>query len=303
LTIIVVFFFTIGGVNFDAGPKVAPSVGTVIALLFVGCAIVGGGGPLTYVYNASDWSRYMPSRTSSRSIFWNVTWSGGAISLLLCVMGVLLSTRANLSDPVGGMRPLIPEWLFIIFAVSALGGSVSANVITFYGSGLTLQAIGIPLRRYKATMLDLTFSTLLVLYVLFVSTSFTTDVDNFVALIPVWLAPFAGVWLTDGLMRRWHYDATEIHDLSATGPYWGWKGVNVAGFVALLVGAGFCVLCVNSPVFVGPVSKALSGADLTWLLGVPIAGSVYWALAHKNLAGSKLVVEDTSDTVSARVSP
>ena len=37
---------------------------------------------------------------------------------------------------------------------------------------------------------------------------------DFVALMVVWLGPFAAVWITDGVMRRWRYDPEAIHDLS-----------------------------------------------------------------------------------------
>ncbi|MHB8695024.1 MAG: purine-cytosine permease family protein [Solirubrobacteraceae bacterium] len=280
LAMVAVFFYTIGGVDFSAGPKTTPSTGAVIALMFAGCAVIGGGGPLSYLFNCCDWARYMPSKTKSRSIVWNVSWSAGLISLMLCIMGVLLASRGNVSDPVGGVRPMVPEWLFIIYAISAVGGAVSNNVITFYASGLTLQSVGLPLKRYQATMVDLTVSTFLTIYVVFISSSFTTDVNDFVSLLPVWIAPFGGIWIADGLMRRWQYDARSIHDTSPSSRYWGSSGFNVQGFIALFVGVGFCLLVVNSPVLVGPISNALSGADFTWILGAPVAAGVYYVLAR-----------------------
>ena len=60
----------------------------------------------------------------------------------------------------------------------------------------------------------------MVLYILLVQ-DFTTVLHHFVALLVVWLGPFAAVWITDGVMRRWRYDPAEIHDVGPTGPLLG----------------------------------------------------------------------------------
>ena len=80
-------------------------------------------------------------------------------------MGVILSSRGDMADPVAGSKPLVPEWLFVLYAIAAIGGAVANNVITFYASGLSLQSVGVPLRRYQATMLDTLVATVLVVYV------------------------------------------------------------------------------------------------------------------------------------------
>jgi purine-cytosine permease-like protein len=243
------------------------------------------------MFNCSDWPRYLPGNTSSRSIFWNVLWSSGGIAIFLGFMGVILSSRGDMSNPVAGLQQLIPEWLFILYAIAAVGGAVANNVITFYASGLTLQSVGVPLRRYQATMVDTTVATVLVIYVVFISSNFLTDVNDFLSLLLIWIGPFGGVWLIDGMLRRWSYDPVDIHAVRAgtQGRYWGWHGVNVKGFVSMLVGAGVCVLTINSPIFEGPVSKALSGSDLTWVLGPVVAGALYYILARADVRASSRV--------------
>ena len=108
--------------------------------------------------------------------------AGGAIALFLSVMGVLLASRGDMSDPVGGVAPFVPEWLYIV-------------------------------------------------YILLVQ-DFTTVLHHFVALLVVWLGPFAAVWMTDGLMRRWRYEPAEVHGVGPAGAYWGWHGINARGWIA-----------------------------------------------------------------------
>jgi nucleobase:cation symporter-1, NCS1 family len=282
--LVVVFFDTVGGVNWSAGPAQPLSTRETIGAFLVGTAVIASG-PLSYLFNASDWPRYLPSRTPSRSIFWTTLWSSSLIAAFLGFMGVILSSRGDMSDPVAGLKPLVPEWLFVLYAIAAVGGAVANNVITFYASGLTLQSVGVPLRRYQATMLDTSVATVLVVYVVFISDSFLTDVNDFLSLLLVWIAPFGGVWLVDGQLRRWSYDPVDLHAVHAgsAGRYWGFHGVNVKGLVSMLVGAGVCLLTVNSPILQGPLSKALAGSDLTWILGLPVAGACYYVLARDDV--------------------
>ena len=42
----------------------------------------------------------------------------------------------------------------------------------------------------------------------------------------------------------------------------------------MLIGAGVCVLTIDSPILVGPISKSLSGSDFPWVLGPPVAGII-----------------------------
>jgi NCS1 family nucleobase:cation symporter-1 len=280
----------VGGVDWGAGPAESLPTGTTIALMFVGAAIVASG-PLSYLFNASDWSRYLPSRTPSKSIFWTVMASSSLIALFLGVMGVILSSRGDMADPVAGVQPLVPEWLFVLYAIAAIGGAVANNVITFYASGLSLQAVGVPLRRYQATMLDTCVATVLVVYVIFISEDFLTTLNDFLSMLIVWIGPFGGVWLMDGLLRRWSYDPIDIHAVAAgaRGRYWGWHGINLRGLFAMLVGSGVCLLTVNAPIFQGPLSKELDGADLSWLLGPLVSAALYFAIARRQVRASAAV--------------
>ena len=290
VVVAVVFAYTVGGVDWGAGPEEPLSTGATIAALLVGAAVVASG-PLSYLFNASDWPRYLPSRTPTRSIFWTVLTSASGIALFLGFMGVILSSRGDMSDPVAGLKPLVPQWLFVIYAIAAIGGAVANNVITFYASGLSLQSVGVPLRRYQATLLDTTVATVLVVYVVFISDDFLTVVNDFLSLLIFWIAPFGGVWLMDGVLRRWSYDPVDIHAVGAGagGRYWGWHGINVRGFVALVAGAVVCLLTVNSPFFQGPLSKALGDSDLSWILGLPVSAGVYYLLARNAVRASAAV--------------
>jgi purine-cytosine permease-like protein len=134
-------------------------------------------------------------------------------------------------------------------------------------------------------------ATVLVVYVVFISEDFLTTVNDFLSMLIVWIGPFGGVWLMDSLLRRWSYDPVDIHAVAAgaRGRYWGWNGINTRGFAAMLVGSGVCLLTVNAPIFQGPISKELSGADLSWILGPLVAAGVYFLIARQAVRASAAV--------------
>ena len=231
----VVFAYTIGGVDWGAGPEGAAVDGATVAAILIGAGVVASG-PLSYLFNASDWPRYLPSaHPRGRS---SGPWSRAP--------GSSPPPRDHGRDPVLArgrqrsgrrLRAFVPDWLFVIYAIAAIGGAVANNVVTFYASGLVLQSVGVPLRRYQATMVDTTVATLLVVYVVFISESFTTVVNDFLSLLVVWIAPFGGVWLHDGTLRRWRTTrSTSTPSTRARRALLGLERHQRAGFVALLVG-------------------------------------------------------------------
>ena len=290
---------TVGGVDWAASRPGHLGGWRTIATILAAAAVVASG-PISYLYNAPDWVRYLPSATPGRSVFWTVSLSSGVIALFLSVMGVLLASRGDMSDPVGGVEPFVPAWLYVLYILAAVGGSIANNVVAYYSSGLCLQSLGVPLRRYQATVLDTGVSSAIVVYILFVE-DFTTVLEHFVALLVVWLAPFAAVWITDGLLRRWRYRASEVHDVTRRGAYWGSRGVNVRGWVALLAGVAVCLLTIQAPTLQGPVSEALGGADLSWTLGPLVSAVAYWALSRGRLDQSR-PSSRARPTAAARVS-
>lgn len=238
----------------------------IIATMMVAAGIVASG-PISYVYNAPDWMRYLSQKLSDKQVFWHVSLAAALPALFLSIVGVMMATLGDMTDPVGGLKPFVPTWLFVIYILAAIGGSISNTAPTYYSSGLAIQAMGVPLTRHWATLLDSALATGLVLYVFFVS-DFLGYLNNFVSFLVVWGGPFAGVWVMDGIMRKWKYNAAAIQATEDRGaPYWYSNGVHYWGIFALLAGMLAAVLTMHSPVFIGPIAGALKGADLAWIAG------------------------------------
>jgi purine-cytosine permease-like protein len=268
--------------------------GATFPTLLTACAIIASN-PLSFLFNGADWVRYLPSATPSRKVFWHVFASSFIPCFVLTVAGAISATLGDMSDPVAGLKPFMPGWLFIVYIFAVIGGSMANNVPTYYSSGLALQAMGLKVHRSVATVADVIVSTAIALYILFVR-DFSTALNDFIALLVVWVGPFGGVWICDGLLRRGNIDWRGVHSRErAGGCYWGWHGFNPAGCSALLAGMVAAALTMRSPLYDGPIATALGGADLSWLLGLSVSAMVYAAI---NLYQDRRAKTRGRDTVS-----
>jgi nucleobase:cation symporter-1, NCS1 family len=281
VVLLVVIAFTIGKVDWTNAAVPRAHLGsTTTAAAFLTAAAVIASNPLSFLFNGPDWVRYLPSATPARPIFAHVFWASYLPSLVMTMMGAFCATLGDMADPVAGMKPFMPAWLFVLYIVAVVGGSLANNVPTYYSSGLSLQAIGLRMHRYTATMLDVVVSTAITLYILFVQ-DFSTALNNFIALLVVWVGPYGGVWICDAYLRRGQYDSRAIHSRAgARGHYWGWRGLNPSGCIAIVTGMAVAAMTMRSPLYDGPIATALGGADLSWILGFPVSALVYCALVR-----------------------
>lgn len=279
IALLLVIGFTVGQVDWaNAAASHVHLAGTTTAATLLTAMAVIASNPLSFLFNGADWVRYLPSTTPAPSIFAHVFWASYLPSVLLTMMGAYCATLGDMSDPVAGLKPFMPAWLFFIYILAVVGGSLANNVPTYYSSGLSLQTLGLKLHRYSATMLDVIVSTGITLYIVLVQ-DFSTVLNDFIALLVMWVGPYGGVWISDALMRRGRYDSQAIHSKArASGRYWGWHGLNPCGCIAIAIGMTVAALTMKSPIYEGPVASALGGADLSWILGLPVAGLVYAAL-------------------------
>ena len=259
------------------GPGHAPLAGLALAAAFMTACGVVASQPVSYLYNGPDWVRYLPSRTQASHIFHRVFWWTFLPSIVLTGAGALWASLGDMTDPVAGLKPLLPPWLFVVFILSVIAGSVANNAPTFYSSGLSLQATGLRLNRWSATFLDIVISAAAVLYILFVQ-DLSTVLNNFVALLVAWSGPYAGVWLCDGLLRRWRFDLGDIHpEPGRARP----RRASLAAWVAYAIGMAVALLTMKAPLYQGPVNRLLGGMDLSWLLGLMTAAAAYAGLRKR----------------------
>ncbi|SCX03185.1 purine-cytosine permease family protein [Mycolicibacterium fluoranthenivorans] len=244
------------------------------AVFLGGIALAASGSGLGWSPNAADYSRYLPAAVSRRGLVGWVLVGGGVPQSLLMLLGVAVaSVVPSATDPVGGLPTAYPVWFVIPYLVLLVVQMIALNAVDLYSSGVTLQAIGIRVSRWQAVALDGVICAVVGLLVV-LSGSFMAFVSNFLLFMIVWLAPWAGVFVVDHLLRKGRYDPVVLEG--------GGRAFAPAGIAAQAAGMIAALLWINTTVFVGPLASAAGGADLSAPAGFGVAALTYLLLARRD---------------------
>lgn len=258
--------------------------GTGWATVVLGAALVAAGGGLGWTTAASDYTRYLPPGTRPVRIFWAASMAGMLASAALAVLGAAIaSVVKSATDPIAGLPQAFPAWVLVPYLILFAGTCLAVNTIDLYSSGLNLQSMGIRVKRWAAALIDLIICIGLTFFALF-SSSFNRLYQQLLSLLIVFFAPWLAIYLTDWLLRRGRYHAPDLLKDGRDGRYWRKGGFHIPGVVAMLAGMGAVLLWLDdAPTYVGPLSSRTGGSDFSILLGLGVAGTVYWLLARRTV--------------------
>jgi nucleobase:cation symporter-1, NCS1 family len=289
--VFIVFFAVLAGFTFNRlhlstfhEKPVSLAVWTTALVLMVSANGLG------WVANGNDYSRYLPRGTSGSKIFWSSTLGAAIPSLVLELLGMLAYTITNKTVGIAqlGVPESFPSWFVTPFLIFAIFQLLSINTIDMYSSGVTLQALGLPVRRWGAVIIDTVVCAVVTGIILFHG-NFYADFSGFLLYIVVWLAPWFGIMMTDYLLRRRDYHSLSLRS-ARDGIYWRNGGVHWPAIIAQVVGMAATLMWINAstavPAYTGPLSNhfpGLHGGDFSWVLGIVVGALVYWLLAARSV--------------------
>jgi nucleobase:cation symporter-1, NCS1 family len=300
--VFIVFFAVLAGFTFSRlhlstfhQPSASWAVWTTALVLIIS---VGGLG---WTENGNDYSRYLPRTTPKAKTFWAAALGAGIPSVLLEILGVLAFTVT--AKTVGitqlGVPQSFPSWFVVPFLIFAIFQLLAINTIDLYSSGVTLQALGVPIKRWGAVLVDTVVCAVVTGIILFHG-SFYKDFAGFLLYIVVWLAPWFAILMVDYLLRRGRYDPLSLA-APKRGLYWRNGGVHWPGVIAQALGMVAALMWINAdfavPSYVGPISDhfpGLHGSDFSWAIGIVVASITYYLLAGRG------VRREAADTPVAR---
>ncbi|PSR32226.1 MAG: allantoin permease [Sulfobacillus benefaciens] len=234
---------------------------------------------------AADYSRYLPSSTKSAPIVWYTFLGGGIASFLAMSLGILLGTFINptayAKNPVLAIAHGVPPWAVIPFLIVVILGDVTANYLNSYSSGMSFLSMGIPLKRWKAVLVDAALCTVIALYALFLSPGFLNFFENFLSLNILVIGPWTAIYLVHHWQSKSHYDNQGLVIISPRSSYWYTNGIHWPALIAFFVGAFATFWTVNSALWVSPLSTHwFGGADLSAYVGPIFTGLLYLFLVR-----------------------
>jgi nucleobase:cation symporter-1, NCS1 family len=272
LVVLAIFVLQHADFDYQTPAKYALHGAALWAVAAIGFSIIASA-PLSWGTGA-DYARYLPANASRRAVMWWTTVGGFAPSTVLAVIGALAGTAVDMTDPQTSLGTLLPAWFYPVFLVVIVLGSITNNVLTAYSTGLALLAVGIPWRRAVTVIFDAIVAVAITSYALFIS-NFFDSLNSILELTVALLGPALTIYAIDIIMRHNGYNGLELTDESPTGKYWYRRGFNLAGISALAIGTAAAALFLDTTLFVGPLSNALDGADLSVFVGPLVAGIIY----------------------------
>jgi purine-cytosine permease-like protein len=268
----VVGVFVLGAADWGYAPEPLPA-GEQVAMLLLGLTVVASG-PLSWGTSA-DYSRYLPARTPRRGVLLYTALGGFVPSVLLAALGVAAGTAIDMTDPQTAIAEILPAWLYPVFLVAIIVGTLANNVLCSYSTGLYAQAFVPRVRRSVSVIIVGAVAAALAAYLLYGAPRFLDTLSYTIEIAVAVMGPLVAIYAIDIVLRRGRYDGLALNDTTRRSPFWYSGGWFLPGTVAMLVATTVAVLMVNTTLYTGPISTALGGADLSSLVGPALAAGLY----------------------------
>ncbi len=146
------------------------------------------------------------------------------------------------------------------------------------------------------------FLVVSVLLALLASADFLSNFKNFVLVLLMVFTPWSAVNLVDYyLISREKVDIPALYD--PDGRYGRWNAPALTAYVVAIVAQ---VPFLAQSLYTGPVTGWLGGADISWIVGLVVAGAVYYPWARRTSRAPDAMVypagSGLGDEASAEVS-
>lgn len=268
---------------------------------FIGALIFGITGiGLGWVNTAADYSRYLPRTTSSKSVVGWTVLGASIVPIILVIYGAALSgsdpklSEAIAMDPIGALTALLPTWYLAFFALIAILGLVGGAILDLYSSGLTLLAIGVPIKRHIAALFDGAIMLVGSIYLVWIAENFFYPFQGFLITLGVPIATWSAIFVTDVLLRKRAYSEEDLYKESGKYGSWNRRSLSIMA-VGTFIGWGFVTNTFASWLsWQGYLLFIIGGKDGSWAysnVGVIFALLVGFS-GHYLLAARKIRAEE-----------
>jgi NCS1 nucleoside transporter family len=268
-----------GVVNWRHTSSLPP--GQHLAMLTLLMTAIGVGWGISWVTWASDYSRFVASTVSSKSVFWYSYIGMFVPTVWLGILGATLASVTLDTDPAKMVSAVFGGLTSILVLLMVLHGPIATNILNVYSAALAALSMGVRFSRIGIALIVGIASYLVAIYFVF-EPSFAKAFDNWMISLLLWMSPFTGVVLADFyIKRRGQIDVPELYRDPEASAYGDIRWSGIIAFIAGLA-AGWSVQDGLVPALQGPISLGyLGGADLSWLAGILVSGGVYLALGGR----------------------
>jgi NCS1 family nucleobase:cation symporter-1 len=227
----------------------------------------------------SDYSRYLPRDVGVGASFW---WTylgafiGGTWMMLVGTLAAALFPTLEVATALRTVADMVLPGFGKPLLLCSLLGLVTITSLNFYGASLTLLSVMDSLKPSRLTLAKRLFTILLSTVIatglaLASSENFVAKFSEFLAVLLYLFTPWTAINLVDFYwVRKGHYSVREIFNPRGMYGRWNWRGLWAYG-----IGFASMIPFFSTEHFKGPVAKALGGADIAMLVGLPVSALVY----------------------------
>jgi purine-cytosine permease-like protein len=149
-----------------------------------------------------------------------------------------------------------------------------------YNAALDLHAAFWRLTRAQLTFV-MSAIGLATAYIALIAFDAIDSIEAFATLMVVTCTPWMVIMTIGHLMRRGRYEPMDLQafaDRVKTGVYWFTGGFNVKAFAAWGAAVAVGMLFSSTSVITGPLTRHVSGIDLSFTSAAVVGGALYYAL-------------------------
>lgn len=243
---------------------------------------------IAYGPYVADYSRYLPSRTSSLKTFLAVGLGSVLGAQIAMVLGVLAAAMAagqfagrEVAYIVGlGGTGTMAALLYFIIAF----GKVTISTLNSYGSFMCIATIAsgfrghVEISRRQRALLVLVIVAAATCVALIGQHSFLNAFKSFILFLLAFFVPWSAVNLVDYyFVSREQYDVQALSDANGRYGRWNWPGILIYLF-GVLVQMPF----ISTKIYTGPMVERLGGVDISWIIGLVVPSILYYLFARRN---------------------
>jgi purine-cytosine permease-like protein len=252
--------------------------------LFLVQFFAAAGYQLSWSIYVSDYSRYLPRDVGIRASFlWTFcgAFLGGAWMMLVGAFAAAAFANADIVVALRHSADAMFGGFGIIMLVASFGGLITITSLNLYGSSLTLLSVVdsvTPIRlgiASRMVALSLVLAASLALS-LALGDNVLHALEAFLGILVYLFTPWTAINLVDFFfVRKGRYSIRAMFMADGLYGRWNWRGLTsyAIGFIAMIP-------FFKTALFIGPVAKALGGADISMLIGLPVSAAVYLLLCR-----------------------
>jgi len=264
--------------------------------LFLVQFFAAAGYQLSWSIYVSDYSRYLPREVGIRASFFWTFWGafiGGAWMMLVGAFAAAAFSNADIVVALRQSADAMFGGFGVIMLVSSFGGLITITSLNLYGASLTMLSV-----VDSVTPIRLGIASRMAALVAVLGTSLSLSLalsgnvlhalEAFLAVLVYLFTPWTAINLVDFFfVRKGRYSIRAMFMADGLYGRWNWRGLTsyAVGFIAMIP-------FFKTELYVGPVAKALGGADISMLIGLPVSAAVYLILCRSlDLSGELAQIE------------